>query len=762
LNTTPFFLRAARSAVPHAVLLLALVACATGETIVPGNGGNGGDAQGGAGLGGAGGGGGSGPCGVDCSMIMTPACSKAVCNEGQFVGPVGQCVVVDEDDGVSCDDGQFCTVNDVCVTGDCKSDTQNLCGLTPAGCELITCDEPSMMCSKTAGGNGDPCTPADLCQINGHCANGLCNGQPKDCFFAPVPNECYVANCNSQNGMCEPEVDPTKLGQPCTGDVCTVNQTCDAMGNCIGGQPKDCSAFTVGCENGVCDQATGICFGQPVPPGGQCFDGIDDCNTGTCDNMANCVPSPLPDGTMCNDFNTCTAGDLCTAGNCAGMPVNGCTTYFEEYFETCVPPGWTLSGDWQCGAPTPVPAYQGNNAIATIIAGDYHDSMPYATNYAQTPPIDLSTATQPVLSFRAWIQTEPCCDGFNVKISTNGGASFSVLENIEPPYNGNIAGENCFIDDLSALGYRLMIVDLGAYVGQQVILRFSFNTDSSVVYDGIQVDEVKVQEANQVQLAIDTTTVPNGFVNQPYVANIQRSGGSAAAVWSITGGTNNGWLGINPTSGQLSGTPALANLGQVTVNVHVEEPLLPSNFDDAQFVFDVQQAIYAQQFEGPCPNGWTFGGDWQCGVPSFVGPSAAFSGTQCIATQIAGNYNNNQSFSVCNATSPPINLAGTVNPQLSFMMWLQTEGFGFDGINVKVSTNGGVSYSVVNTVTPAYWDISGGQSVWNDDHSMDGWQMYTADLTAYAGQTVLVRFSFNSDGSVTYAGPYIDDVVVAD
>jgi hypothetical protein len=73
-----------------------------------------------------------------------------------------------------------------------------------------------------------------------------------------------------------------------------------------------------------------------------------------------------------------------------------------------------------------------------------------------------------------------------------------------------------------------------------------------------------------------------------------------------------------------------------------------------------------------------------------------------------------------------------------------------------------VTFSVVNGVTPAYWDQSGGEMCWNDDQSQLGWQPYVADLTPYAGQTVLIRFSFNSDGSVTYPGPYIDDVVVAD
>src|SRR6186997_1590897 len=35
-----------------------------------------------------------GPCGEDCSAIQAPMCLKAVCNEGQYQGQIGACVVV--------------------------------------------------------------------------------------------------------------------------------------------------------------------------------------------------------------------------------------------------------------------------------------------------------------------------------------------------------------------------------------------------------------------------------------------------------------------------------------------------------------------------------------------------------------------------------------------------------------------------------------------------------------------------------------------
>jgi hypothetical protein len=171
--------------------------------------------------------------------------------------------------------------------------------------------------------------------------------------------------------------------------------------------------------------------------------------------------------------------------------------------------------------------------------------------------------------------------------------------------------------------------------------------------------------------------------------------------------------------------------------------------------------IYSTGFEGVCPNGWTLSGDWECGAPINVGP-LPFAGTKCIATQIDGNYNDNQSYATANAQSPPISLAGTVSPQATFRMWIQTEGASFDGANLKVSTNGGATWQLVTGVTPAYNATVAGESAWNGDQSAAGWQLVTANLTPYAGQNILLRFSFRTDGSVVAAGVYVDEFSVAD
>jgi hypothetical protein len=209
----------------------------------------------------------------------------------------------------------------------------------------------------------------------------------------------------------------------------------------------------------------------------------------------------------------------------------------------------------------------------------------------------------------------------------------------------------------------------------------------------------------------------------------------------------------------LKGTPSAAEVGPVTVTVHVEEPMLPTNFAEKTYTFNVKPNTYYTSFEGACPDGWTLTGDWQCGVPTNVGPATAYVGTQVLATQIAGLYDNLQTWAGTTATSPDIDLSAAQNPVLTFRMWIDTEGSTYDGANLQISTDG-VNYSVLNGVSPAYSLTVAGKPAWGGHLSGLGWQFMQADLSPYVGKVVRLRFAFQSDSSGTFPGVYIDDVFI--
>ena len=731
------------------------------------SGGGGASSDGGSGgLGGApaGGGpeGGAGPgCDEDCSTIETPVCNIATCNEKS-----GSCEIVPEPDDAPCDDGLFCSVNDSCQAGECQPGAPYVCKGSEDVCMLLTCDEDLDVCTGGPVQNGEACTSPNVCESNAICQNGNCLGAPTDCSAAPAP-DCNAPVCNSSNGQCEPVPDMSQNGSACNdgGDPCEVAKTC-SMGVCGNGSPKDCSALDVGCQNGVCNAVTGNCEGAAVPVGGSCNAGANSCSTGVCSAAQVCVVTPLADGSACDDSSACTTADQCSNGKCVGLAGAACNLVLTQGFETCPASGWTLGGEWQCGTPTlvgPASAFEGTNVIATVLNANYSDSQSYDVDFAQTPMIDLGASSEPILTYMHWVSTEGSSyDGYNIKISTDGGTTWSVVSNVEPPYNlAGVGGQTAWGGETFANVWSPVTVNLAPYAGQQIILRFSFRSDTSIVRPGVYIDHVRVGESLTVPLSIDTPSLPNAFATFAYASVLFNSGGTPNAQWSITGGTNIGWLAINPNTGVLGGTPSLADLGPVSVTIRVEEPSLPSNFDEQTFNFNVQTGIFSQGFEGACPNGWTMSGSWQCGTPT-GGPGSALAGTQTVACTLGGSYPNNLLFGSNHATSNLIDLTGTAAPTLRFWAWYQTES-GFDGFNIKISNDGGTTFAVATAVAPAYTNANlgaTGEPAWTGASA--GWVEHVVDLSAYAGDSINLRFALRSDSSNTGAGVFIDEVTIFD
>ncbi len=279
------------------------------------------------------------PCGIDCSTIETDPCHEAVCNE-----VTKQCAIENVPDGLNCDDGLFCTIDDQCQAGECNGGGSNDCDVEPPPCNEVLCVESTQSCSVQLAQDGAACTATDLCVVNTSCVSGLCVGTAKDCFFAPIPNECHVATCNPNTGVCEPA--PGNPGVSCEdpNDLCVTGKTCDSGGNCLGGQAVDCSNLTVGCVDGVCDPQTGQCAAVPVAFGGHCAEGDSACTQGECDNMGQCISKPAFENQSCNDFDGCTEFEECTMGNCTGgQSVTACVDN-----DGCCPGGCTANNDQDC------------------------------------------------------------------------------------------------------------------------------------------------------------------------------------------------------------------------------------------------------------------------------------------------------------------------------------------------------------------------------------------------------------------------------
>jgi len=466
-----------------------MMGCAVGEVDQFDGGGS--RAEGGAAaIGGAGGDTSQSACSIDCSTIATQQCMTSVCNEA-----TGQCEVLSSEAGVACDDGVFCTVNDSCDEGVCVGGPLNTCGLAAGECDEITCDEGTQMCSTAPLPSGADCTPADLCQVGGTCTNGQCVGVTKDCFFSPVPNECYIAVCNPQNGICEPV--PGNSGGECldSNELCTVGKTCDNAGNCIGGGPKDCSHLSVGCQDGVCDVPSGQCVPVPIADGMPCMQATDDCNEGIC-AAGSCDPNPINEGNSCDDGLPCTSGTTCQAGNCSGGTSSN-SIFLAETFETNNA-GWTLDSEWAIGpaSPSAAPGSCGNgdpstdftptqdNGLAGVVIGGNASTTTHGYYYLTSPVFDAASASTLFLEYYRWLNSDYPSFMTN-QVEVFDGSTWQQVW--WGPQTSTPITDNAWMP------YSL---DISAYANANMQVRFGFEIGSTGVYTCSQwnVDQVIISD----------------------------------------------------------------------------------------------------------------------------------------------------------------------------------------------------------------------------------------------------------------------------
>lgn len=195
-----------------------------------------------------------------------------------------------------------------------QSDPRN-CGACDRRCPSGQCQKP--ICTNGVCGlapnpsaTGRPCDDGNLCTVNDVCrGDGTCLGSTVTC--QPL-NQCYSATCDNAMGNC---VQTALTGPACsTGDPCQTGETC-TDGVCGGGTPIDCSYLNGQCTEGYC--AGGTCLSRPANIGGGCDDGNACRESTTCQADGTCGGGiAAADRTSCPGGLCCSGS--CQAGNCCG------------------------------------------------------------------------------------------------------------------------------------------------------------------------------------------------------------------------------------------------------------------------------------------------------------------------------------------------------------------------------------------------------------------------------------------------------------
>ena len=245
-------------------------------------------------------------------------CTSDECQPGVGCGSV-------PDDTLECDDNNPCTEGDHCSAGACVvTGTMDCDDKDP--CTNDFCN-PSQGCVHKL--NAAPCDDGNACTLGDVCDMGTCAG-PQDllcdddnactqdgcdpaagCTFASAPGECDDENACTTGDVCtQGKCKATGIidcddDNSCTTDACDVDAGCVSLP--IEGDCEDGDLCTSGdyCDGGVCKPGVAVV----------CDDGKV-CTDDSCNSALGCVANH--NQADCDDGNACTTGDICAEGECTG------------------------------------------------------------------------------------------------------------------------------------------------------------------------------------------------------------------------------------------------------------------------------------------------------------------------------------------------------------------------------------------------------------------------------------------------------------
>ncbi len=175
---------------------------------------------------------------------------------------------------------------------------------------------------------------------------------------------------------------------------------------------------------------------------------------------------------------------------------------------------WNLTGT-QTWESTTSSFYSSPNSYTESKFGNYSSNSSVIMTLQDA--IDLTSADSPVLTFWTKYFIEDNWDCGQVFISTNGGITWiPQAGNLTVAGSGSgtqVSGQPVYEGTQSNWAYEE--IDLSAYFGEQILIRFEFKSDSSVEEDGWYVDDIKIYFYGvvPVELISFNATIENSYVN---------------------------------------------------------------------------------------------------------------------------------------------------------------------------------------------------------------------------------------------------------
>jgi len=140
------------------------------------------------------------PTVVDVPTCLASCDDKNDCTTDSCDPVTFQCVHTPVADGTSCEDGNACTINDLCQGGLCYSGPYRSCAAIDQ-CHIAgVCTPKTGKCTNPNSPAGTPCDDAKACTVGDQCLEGVCAGSVRVC---PGQNVCDDASgvCRNPSGL---------------------------------------------------------------------------------------------------------------------------------------------------------------------------------------------------------------------------------------------------------------------------------------------------------------------------------------------------------------------------------------------------------------------------------------------------------------------------------------------------------------------------------------------------------------------------------
>ncbi len=625
-----------------------------------------------------------------------------------------------------CDDGLWCNGAEDCVSGSCVAGTPPNCN-DGVACTDDSCNEGTDSCDNVANDancdNGLWCDGTETCHITLNCQSGSapnCNdgvGCTDDsCTEGTDSCDNIANNGNCDNGLfcdgaetCHATLDCQAGSDPCPGQTC--DETNDVCCDC---------EFDTDCDDGLFCNGAETCVSSCY-----CQAGSDPCPGEICNETTDtCEAVECVDAGDCDDLSDCTT-DTCVDNVCYNDCPGSVSAYpYTEGFES----GWgdwvNLAGDgmdWTRNSGTtgssgtgPSGAHGGTYYVYTEASSP---NYPNVTAILEGPCFDFSNTSDADLTF--WYHMYGAAMGtLDVQVSEDCVTWTNVW---------SLSG------DQGNTWYEAN-VDLSAYIGKTVVIRFFGTTGSSytsdICVDDITVDVTPAQPCNN-DPECDDGVFCNGA--ETCVGNLCQPGTYPCPGQACDEGTDTCFAAECTVDGDCD------DLDDCTVDTCVDYVC----YNDCPI--SVSTFPYSEGFEsgwGDWVNASGDGMDWSRNSgstpSSSTGPSGAHGGTYYIYTEASSpNYPNVTAI----LDGPCFDLTSASNTEMTF--WYHMYGSAMGTLYLEASEDC-ISWATV-------WSLTGNQG--------NAWYEATVDLSAYDGTTLSLRFRGVTGSSYT-SDMSVDDITI--